>query len=451
MFDVRKGLLSLRWGIAALAIAVTGFTLPTPASAQVSGAIFTTTSIDGGVTCTGVDLNIYGDRQDVYLDGGPRHLGAGTGLPPGNYYVKVTEPDGTLLGYSTTASVVVSGGEFATCYQLWSILVKNSDGLQGYDLTTNNGGEYKVWISQDPNFANSASKTDNFKVDEEGGEGGGGGGAAVGTLIVQKFYDANANGAQDVTDPVTEPFLEGWMVNVRGVEVSPGVFSCINEDVGKDEFTTYTAGVEPGTCVVKEYMPTETNWIRTLPATTDTISVSVPEDGTATATFGNLCLGADHGHTLGFWSNKNGRALIETDLTGNLAALSALNLVDANGSPFNPITYAEFRTWILGAKATNMAYMLSAQLAAMQLNVMLFGQDINAIIYAPGTGSANALGFATLSAVMTEANTELGLHPVTMSGSAFRALQEALKDALDDANNNLNFVQGTPCAFTFPD
>jgi hypothetical protein len=38
-----------------------------------------------------------------------------------------------------------------------------------------------------------------------------------------------------------------------------------------------------------------------------------------------------------------------------------------------------------------------------------------------------------------------------MSGSAFRALQEALKDALDDANNNLNFVQGTPCAFTFPD
>src|SRR3954470_18501827 len=36
-------------------------------SAQVTGAIFTT-----DVTCTGTDLNIYGAKPDVYIDGGPR-------------------------------------------------------------------------------------------------------------------------------------------------------------------------------------------------------------------------------------------------------------------------------------------------------------------------------------------------------------------------------------------
>ena len=67
--------------------------------------------------------------------------------------------------------------------------------------------------------------------------------------------------------------------------------------------------------------------------------------------------------------------------------------------------------------------------------------------YAPGTTSANALGFASVNAVMTEANTELGLHADTTSGSAldaFRSYQEALKNALDRANNNLNFLQAGP-------
>jgi hypothetical protein len=394
-----------------------------PARAQVSGHVFTT-----DVACSGTDLNIYGDRQAVYLDGGPHHEGA-AGLPDGNYWVKVTDPSGvTLLGYTTTASVVVTGGEFVSCYQLWAILVKGSDATQGYDLTPNLGGEYKVWASMDPNFANSASKTDNFKVDEEGG----GGVVSTGTLVVQKFYDANANSVMDGT----ETFIIGWKVNISG---------CINQD----DFTEVVSVVDPGTCVVKEYMPTQTNWIRTKPATTDTISVTVPENDTGTALFGNVCLGADHGHTLGFWSNKNGQALIAADLTGNLAALSALNLVDASGNPFNPTTYAQFRSWILGANATNMAYMLSAQLAAMKLNVMLFGQDANAIIYAPGTVSGGATGFATLSAVMDEANTMLEHHPVTLGGSPHRAHQEALKNALDNANNNLNFVQGSACAFSF--
>ena len=129
--------------------------------------------------------------------------------------------------------------------------------------------------------------------------------------------------------------------------------------------------------------------------------------------------------------------------------LSGLNLRNATGGNFDPPGYSQFRSWILSATATNMAYMLSAQLAAMELNVRCGGVNGNSLIYAPGSTSANSLGFATVNAVMAEANAELGSHGLTLSGSAFRSYQEALKNALDKANNNLNFVQATPCAFTF--
>jgi len=127
----------------------------------------------------------------------------------------------------------------------------------------------------------------------------------------------------------------------------------------------------------------------------------------------------------------------------------SLNLRNANGTDFNPANYAAFRTWLLNATATNMAYMLSAQLAAMELNVLNGFVSISSLIYAPGTNSANAAGFATVGAVMTEANTLLGANGLIGAASSYRPRAEALKNALDKANNNLNFVQGTPCAFSF--
>src|SRR4051812_16898921 len=81
-------------------------------AAGVSGAIFTT-----NVACSGTNINIFAAKDDVYLDGGPAHEGA-AGLPNGDYYVKVTEPDGTLLGSSVGAPVHVTAGSFDVCYQL---------------------------------------------------------------------------------------------------------------------------------------------------------------------------------------------------------------------------------------------------------------------------------------------------------------------------------------------
>src|SRR6266571_2235326 len=59
---------------AAVAMCATTMTL---ASAPLPGAIFTTDP-----TCTGVNVNIYGSKDAVCLDGGPAHPGA-AGLPDG--------------------------------------------------------------------------------------------------------------------------------------------------------------------------------------------------------------------------------------------------------------------------------------------------------------------------------------------------------------------------------
>ncbi len=52
----------------------------------------------------------------------------------------------------------------------------------------------------------------------------------------------------------------------------------------------------------------------------------------------------------------------------------------------------------------------------------------------------STLGFISINDLMTLANDSLASNPVTTSAGAARSYQEALKDVLDHANNNLNFV-----------
>ena len=110
--------------------------------------------------------------------------------------------------------------------------------------------------------------------------------------------------------------------------------------------------------------------------------------------------------------------------TLELTLLSSLNMRRAGGGDFyNPPdspTYAQYRTWLLDANAANMAYMLSAQLSAMELNVEAGLVDGGALVYAPGANSANSLGYATINGLMAEADTELGLHGVTKDGNQYR-------------------------------
>jgi hypothetical protein len=399
------------------------------ATTPVSGAIFTTDS-----ACNGTNINIYGDKADVYLNGGPARDGA-AGLPDGYYYVQITEPNGTLLGTSVgTANetpVHVTNGEFDQCYQLFSILHKASDAgvpplpTNGYDTTGNPGGEYKVWVSTDSSFTNSETKTDNFKVIE------GDGPPPQGVLNVKKFYDANANGVDDDGQPI-----QGWEIHITD-EIDYGFFYTN----ANGEVSTVVA---PDRYIITESTPVESNWLHTTP---NPVEKTVGDQSIESVEFGNVCTGAGGGLTLGFWSNKNGQRLVDS---GDLAALTALNLKNANGSDYDPRSAGDLSKWLLNATATNMANMLSAQLAAMKLNVLNGFVQGNALIYAPDTNSGRPLGFATVDSVMIEANDELFLHPRALSGDSWRSYQEALKNALDKANNNLNFVQGRPCPFTFP-
>jgi hypothetical protein len=382
-------------------------------AAPLPGAIFTTNS-----DCLGVNLNIYGDKGDVYLDGGPAYPGA-AGLPDGSYYVKVTAPDGTLLGTSVGTGnekpVTVVGGEFVGCDQLAAILLKVSDGTSGYDDTTSPGGEYKVWVSSVFTFDSNSTKTDNFKVRSDGTVPPQ---EDLPTLHVRKFYGLHDLG---------ESYITGWKVHIQ-------------DNISIDRFTPADLILDIDDYTVSEYSPIQTNWLATTPSP---VNVSLILGDDKTVEFGNVCTGAGGGLTLGFWSNKNGQALVTS---GDLSTLTGMNLVNANGSAFDPSTKTALKNWLLNGNATNMAYMLSVQLATMKLNVLHGFVGGSSLVYGGST-----LGFVTVDALMTAADTDLGTfgHNVTVAGSAVRTYQEILKNALDNANNNKTFVQSAPCAFSF--
>jgi len=255
-------------------------------------------------------------------------------------------------------------------------------------------------------------------------------------IDVIKYYDANANGINDDGQLIT-----GWQVSVSG-------------PVNLSDTTPASFTLGAGNYVVSEATPAQPNWVATTPTSQNVV---MPDDGGTTVEFGNVCLGAGGGFTIGFWGNKNGEKTLKDGgtLAPELALLAALNLRNENGTNFNPSTYSQLDNWLKGARATNMAYMLSAQLAAIVLNVESGAMSSSALVYAPdlllfAVPGLNALGFISVSDLITAANTELGLHGVSTASGAIRSYQGALKDVIDDANNNMNFVQTNPCRFSFP-
>ncbi len=274
------------------------------------------------------------------------------------------------------------------------------------------------------------------------------------TVTAKKFYDLNTNGLDDDNLPV-----QGWSITLSGTDENANPVGPINQLTGVDGQTAFTPLAKG------EYTVTEGNvagWINTTPTSASlslTTCVSPP-----TVRFGNVCLGSGstggNGGGLGYWTNKNGQSHITG---GYLCELNTLCLRNADGSNFDPITgcpapsngqvntgKTSLKNWLLNATATNMAYMLSAQLAAVKLNVLNGYLDATRLIYAPGTLSANAAGFATLNAVMAEANTLLCANPLINAGNILRTRAEALKNALEAASGNSNFVQLQPCTITTP-
>ncbi|MBP8304853.1 MAG: hypothetical protein KBE04_12090, partial [Phycisphaerae bacterium] len=255
-----------------------------------------------------------------------------------------------------------------------------------------------------------------------------------------KFYDADTDGCQGAM----EPGIPGWRIELwRDGQL---VDTATTDASGEYEFIVCSAG----TYRVKEVMPLG-DWVQTAPAAPgyyEIVIASLSGRIHSGNDFGNVRYGCPGGGlTIGFWSNKNGQSLFGAD---DLALLVSLNLRSANGSAFDPASYSAFRTWLRNATATNMAYMLSAQLAAMELNVFNGKVQGASLVYAPGVPGANAAGFITVGALMAAADMELAAHGNTVADSPDRALQETLKTALDKANNNQTFVCPGPGEITYP-
>jgi len=253
----------------------------------------------------------------------------------------------------------------------------------------------------------------------------------TGTIVVKKFYDANANGIRDTG----EPWLSGWPMTVTGSGV----------DSTKNSTATFS-GLAGGSYSVEEAAPLESNWVQTAPRVggvpVNPRTVTVTPCYTTTVKFGNYCKKGSGGRTPGFWSNQNGQAKLNDGLTmaPELGLLSSLNLVDASGNAFDPTTYTSFRTWLLASTATNMAYKLSSHLAAMTLNVE--AGYVN--------GDSFFLGCnCTINELLEDANDALAADAYTPDGDPNRATQEQLKNWLDQLNNGALIVSATPCKRSF--
>lgn len=463
-------------------------------AAQFFGAIFTTLG-DG----TTVNQNLYDAKEDVYLNGGPQNLNA-NGLPVGRYYFQVTDPSGaTLLStddavcrqlevtLGTGGTGVISGASLASpaiCRHANGSLNTNNGGSIPVQLipfldTPNNGGEYKVHLirqtgttsidANDPrviNFQSSNSKTDNFKVEN----------AIIDfcdefpddplcnpditySISGTKFYDSDADGIRDMG----EVGFAGIRIEIT---LTPELLTEPNPVLRTtDSMGNWSVdGIPLGTSYsVREILPPPcmngTYWRQTAPAAPGTYSGTVVNMNVTGLDFGDVCFRpASGGRTLGFWSNKNGQAIMKegaNNFANSLLFLRNLPLKDTRTAnvDFDPTTYPQFRTWLLNGNAVNMAYMLSVQLAATSLDVryslLSDAQIVDTTDYNDPLNPLDddpRIGFASIGFVRQQAILLLTIDGYTPSGDPSRVAQELYKDILDDINNNrLPFASTTPC------
>jgi len=466
--------------VLALALAVPFVTLSRNVSADsFFGAIFTT--IGDGTT---VNLNVYDSKDVVFLNGGPQNQNS-QGLPDGTYYYQVTDPSGATLLSSDCAECrqvaviggVISGATGPACQHANGTLNPATGStavkLMPFNDTPNNGGEYKVWLirqtsttSIDPNdcrvinFKGGDVKTDNFRVKKTECTD------CINTetaLSGRKFYDANANGVDNA-----EPGVGGVKIDITiTTDQGPTTVTVTTQPDG-----SWTLGGVPvgATYLVCEELPftcpsdgVGSYWVQTSPVPDSQgsqcysgIAGTDPING---LDFGDICFHPGScGLTLGFWSNKNGQAILKAHDTDWRNCINSLCLVNANGSPFKVSTtdsfdkaYGAFRTWLLNGNAVNMAYMLSVQLISTKFDTTYGCLSRSQLVDARSLG----LGIVSIASIIDAAKADLcnvsGGGNITFTGNPLRQDEEIIKNALDAINNNrLAFASSSPCSVCYP-
>jgi hypothetical protein len=253
-----------------------------------------------------------------------------------------------------------------------------------------------------------------------------GGGCDPASITVCKYFHFDPNAVLGVN----ETGLSGWPFCLSPLNVT--------QTTGTGGCTTFS-NLTPGEYVVNEATPSDSNWFHS----TDTSEIVVLQCGqNATVKFGNYCTQPSGGFTLGYWSNRNGQAVLQANDPAWRTLLNGLSLRNANGTNYDvpagsfSTAYSSFRTWLLSANATNMAYMLSAQLAALKLDVAYKGV---------AGGAFDLCSSMTLNELMSTADTSLFSNGSTPAGNTIRPLQEMYKSCIDAINNNGPVVPVTPC------
>jgi len=453
------------------------------ASAIVAGAGFTTNdpNIDGNGTCLNgnsdpnpsVNCNLYGSKSFVWINGGPS--GGQNSLTDGTYFFAVLEPSGqndpndggannlsdtdpaggvadpnlcldagtnTFTGcgdsYDTDREFTVSGGKIDQnlgthaddpTYSALGLLIN----LMPYDTTSNNGGVYILAICSlangypvDPSDCKyDAFKAPNPACTENCNP------TPFGVVEGEKYYDGNRNGQLDPG----EAGIPGWPINWSDIASgtvltdSNGEFSL---SLTADTYSfTEVAGSSPWVQTgntVNQFTDTGGN---STSLSSFVYTVSVVDGGLTTGlNFGNVC--PINGLTMGFWSNKNGLALV---IQADFDYLNNLNLKNATGGDvvFSGTLANEkkqLNAFLVGASsvnAKNMAFILSGQLTALVLNVRHGFTDGNAVVYGDGR---------TVNQIISDANALLALYPLTVKGSAARTAEEAIKNVIASINQN---------------
>jgi HYR domain/SdrD B-like domain/PA14 domain/Thrombospondin type 3 repeat len=310
----------------------------------------------------------------------------------------------------------------------------------------------------------------------------------LGTISGTKFYDVNANGARDPG----EPGVNGWRIDVT--DSGGGVATTYTDDNGD-----YLFDAPVGSYTVTE-VPPDANWAATTPASRQ-VEVT-PEACHPVCLFGNVCIHPpSNGFGLGYWFNPNGKTVLLADDPAWRSLLNECNLRNLDGTPYVvpegsfSTAFGSFRTWLMRARANNMAYMLSAQLTATTLDVQYkgLGDDTGLVVPAclttsgganvvttlglpiiagplgeptcDGNSCAGGEGYVTIGTLRALAKASLLTNGDTSVADAVRTYQECLKDLLDQVNNNgsppapdgyncplLRVISPTPagCPFTSP-
>jgi len=432
-----------------------------------------------------INCNLYGAKEFVWINGGP----AANGLTDGSYFFAVLapggQPDPNDLGAGNLSDdvdtylnrrFIVSGGEISS-------YVPDDDGnddpgdtedhvfanglirLFDYADTPNPGGVYIMAICQistDPAILTlgapvtpSSCKYDAFKARV----GDNPPPPEFGRISGLKYYDTNRNGKYDDGEEGIADWPIDYLDGIGGT-LFTGNDGTFSEQFDADQYTfTEQQANAPWVQTGNIDAYNQASPLAKVSLSSFVYTVDLADGDNITGiNFGNVCeVYNRNGNTLGYWSNSNGKAVLAGDDPDWRSLLNSHNLMQPNGGggavknfdidlgkAFETIdkkkvasgAYPDFRTWLLGAdasKTNNMAYMLSAQLAATVLNIEYKGLDDDALVVDPVSGDWKSISFIIGAA-------DAALASQLTNTPASRTLLEKYKIIFDRLNNNIQVI-----------